>query len=64
MKHFSILALLALLCACSPQSGKVNMNQIDAEESAGNFTKAAYLIDLYIAENDLPAASYVLQTLS
>ena len=57
MKKFSILALLAFLCACSPQSGKVNRKQIDAEESAGNFTKAAYLIDLYIAENDLPAAS-------
>jgi len=33
------------------------MEQINAEEDAGNFTKAAQLIDLYIAENDLSADS-------
>ena len=57
MKHFSSLALIMLLCACSPQPVKVNMEQINAEEAAGNFTKATHLIDLYIAENDLSADS-------
>jgi len=57
MKQISIFALITLLCACSPQSAKVDMAQIDREEDAGNFTKAIHLIDLYIAENDLPAAS-------
>ena len=57
MKHFLFIAITMLLCACSPQSVKVNVAQIDAEEAAGNFTKAAHLIDLYIAENDLPADS-------
>jgi transglutaminase-like putative cysteine protease len=33
------------------------MEQIDTEEAAGSFTKASHLIDLYIAENDLPAVS-------
>lgn len=57
MKHFSILVFFALLYACSPQSGKVSRTQIDVEEAAGNFSKAARLIDLYIAENNLPADS-------
>ena len=57
MKHFSIVALITLLCACSSPTTKVSLEKIDAEEAAGNFTKAAHWIDLYIAENDLPAAS-------
>lgn len=51
------VVLIILLSACSPQSGKVDRTQIDAEEAAGNFTRAAHLIDLYIAENDLPPDS-------
>jgi hypothetical protein len=54
MKHFSIFLLFALLSTCQLQGAKVSMEQIDAEEAAGNFTKATQLIDLYIAENDLP----------
>ena len=57
MKYFSILSLIALLCACSHQTGKVDMKLINTEETAGNFKKAAHLIDLYIAENDLSADS-------
>jgi len=53
MKQFAILMVLSIVCACSCPSGKVSMEQIDTEEAAGNFTKAANLIDLYIAENDL-----------
>ncbi|MDR0540652.1 MAG: transglutaminase domain-containing protein [Dysgonamonadaceae bacterium] len=63
MKHFSILALIILFCACSFQSGKVSMEQINEEEAAGHFAKASHLIDLYIAENDLlPASVYELNT--
>jgi len=57
MKQFVIFLILLIVCSCSPQSGKVNIEQINTEEAAGNFTKAAYLIDLFIAENELPAAS-------
>ena len=32
MKQFAIFVLLSIICACSPQSVKVNMKQIDAEE--------------------------------
>lgn len=35
------------------QHPKVMMGEIDKEESGGNFTKAKYLIDLYIAQNNL-----------
>ena len=55
MRFFSILILTALLFACSPHLAKVSIKQIDDEEAAGNFTKATNLINLYIAENDLPA---------
>jgi len=54
---FYFLTIVILFSACSPQSVKVSIEQIDAEEAAGNFEKAANLIDLYIAENDLPATS-------
>ncbi|MDR1720769.1 MAG: transglutaminase domain-containing protein [Dysgonamonadaceae bacterium] len=47
---FSIACLLAFACS---QPAKVNLSQIDAEEAAGNFTKATQLIDLYMAQNDL-----------
>jgi len=57
MKKNAILPLLALLFACSSPVSKVTSEQIDAEEAAGNFTKATQLIDLYIAENDLSAAA-------
>ena len=50
---FAFITLLALLNACSSPSSKVTMAQIDAEEAAGNFTKATHLIDLYMAENEL-----------
>jgi len=36
---------------------KVKMEQIDAEEAAGNFTEATRLINLYLAENDLTVDS-------
>ncbi|MDR2622494.1 MAG: transglutaminase domain-containing protein [Dysgonamonadaceae bacterium] len=63
MKHLSIIALLALFCACSPPSGKISREQIAREEANGNFAKAAYLIDRYVAENDLsPAEVYELNT--
>ena len=56
MKKYFIFILLSIIYACSPQQVKVSMEQIDTEEAVGNFTKAACLIDLYIAENDLPPA--------
>lgn len=63
LKKYLISSLITLLCACSHQSEKVNMEMINTEESAGNFTKATHLIDLYIAENDLSADSvYELNT--
>ena len=61
MKHFLILALAALLIACSSPSAKTTMERIDAEEAAGNFAEATRLIDFYIAENELsPVAVYEL----
>jgi len=57
MKHFLYLALALLFSSCSQKTEKVSMKQIDTEEAAGNFTKATQLIDLYIAENNLPADS-------
>ncbi|MDR1526209.1 MAG: transglutaminase domain-containing protein [Dysgonamonadaceae bacterium] len=63
MKQFSIVALVALFCACSPPSDKVSREQIASEEAAGNYAKAAHLIDVYVAENDLsPAEVYELNT--
>ena len=53
MKNFLFLIFITFLCACSSPSAKPTLTQIDAEELAGNYTKAAYLIDLYIAENEL-----------
>ncbi|MDR3351381.1 MAG: transglutaminase domain-containing protein [Prevotellaceae bacterium] len=55
MKHLFLLLILPALCACAPQP--VSLAQIDAEEKAGNFTRAAHLIDLYIAEANPPAAT-------
>ncbi|GHT10666.1 cysteine protease [Bacteroidia bacterium] len=62
MKHFLSIALFLLICSCSPQQHQpVSLAQIDTEETAGNFKQAAYLIDLYIAENDLSEDSvYIL----
>ena len=57
MKQFVVLVLILIICACSLQSGKVSLEQINAEETAGNFTKAANLIDLFITENDLSVTS-------
>jgi hypothetical protein len=57
MKQILILLPVAFLFACSAHNAKVSMAQIDTEEAAGNFAKATYLIDLYIAENDLPASA-------
>ena len=57
MKHFLYLTLALSLFSCSQKPVKIGMKQIDAEEKAGNFTKATRLIDLYLAENDLPADS-------
>jgi transglutaminase-like putative cysteine protease len=58
MKQFFSIFLLALLCACSPP---VTREQIDAEEAAGNFKRAAHLIDLYLADNELqPEEVYAL----
>jgi len=57
MKQFVIFALVSIVCACSPRENKVKIEQINAEEVAGNFTKATHLIDLYIAENNLSADS-------
>ena len=61
MKHFLILAIAALLSACTSPSAVTRMEQIDAEEAAGNFSKATRLIDFYIAENELsPVCVYEL----
>ena len=57
MNHFIVFTLIALLSACTSPSSKVTMAQIDAEEAAGNFTKSTQMIDWYIAENDLSAAT-------
>ena len=57
MKQLLFLSFIALLCACSPKTGKVSIEQIDAEEAAGNFANATRLIDLYIAENELSPVS-------
>jgi len=57
MKHFLYLIGILLFFSCSQKTEKISMKQIDAEETAGNFTKATQLIDLYIAENNLPADS-------
>ncbi|MDR2358486.1 MAG: transglutaminase-like domain-containing protein [Prevotellaceae bacterium] len=54
-KIFYCFAFALLLCACTPSP--VSLAQIDAEEKAGNFTRAAYLIDLYIAETNPPATT-------
>jgi transglutaminase-like putative cysteine protease len=53
MKRLLILFALPALWACTTQPA-ASPAQIDAEEKAGNFTRAARLIDLYIAGNDLP----------
>ncbi|MDR1782689.1 MAG: transglutaminase-like domain-containing protein [Dysgonamonadaceae bacterium] len=47
-----LLLAVAALCGCSNTS-KVTLEQIDKEEQAGNFSKATYLIDLAIAQNNL-----------
>ena len=57
MKHFALVLLFSIMYACSPHSVKVTMEQIDTEEAIGNFTNATRLIDLFIAENDLPPAT-------
>jgi transglutaminase-like putative cysteine protease len=57
LKQFLILISLVILSACSPETKKVTLEQINAEEQAGNFTTATHLIDLYLAENALPADS-------
>ena len=63
MKQFVLFVLLSTIYSCSPHSAKVSMEQIDVEEAAGNFTKANYLIDLYITENELfPNSIYELNT--
>jgi len=38
---------------CTPSNKPVTMEQIDASADKGNFTEAKYLIDTYIAQNDL-----------
>lgn len=56
MKH--VIATFFLLFAIACSSGKQNVvtiEQINAEEAAGDFTKAKKAIDLYIAQNDLSA---------
>lgn len=60
MKRLFLLFVLPALYACTPSP--VSPAQIDAEENAGNFTRAAYLIDLYIAGKNPPADTvYALQ---
>jgi transglutaminase-like putative cysteine protease len=61
MKKTFLLFVVPFFWACSAQP-PVSPAQIDAEEKAGNFTKAAYLIDCFIAENNPPADTvYALQ---
>ncbi|MDR3134176.1 MAG: transglutaminase domain-containing protein [Prevotellaceae bacterium] len=55
MKQLLLLLLIPAMYACAPSP--VSLAQIDAEETAGNFTRAAYLIDLYIAEQRPPEAT-------
>jgi len=57
MKPFFYFAIALLFFSCSQKTEKISLKQIDTEETTGNFTKATRLIDLYIAENDLPADS-------
>jgi len=57
MKSFLYLAVALLFFSCSQKPEKISLKQIDVEETAGNFTEATRLIDLYISENDLPAGS-------
>jgi len=44
MRYFLLLAIIMLLCACSPQSVKVSMEQINAEETTGNFTAEIFIM--------------------
>jgi len=62
MKRVTAIALLLLAAACSSHRQKnVAMEQINAEEAAGDFTKAKKSIDLYIAQNELsPEEVYTL----
>ena len=54
MKHLIIITSIILTIACSSSQQKtVTIEQINAEETAGDFTKAKKSIDLYIAQNDL-----------
>ncbi len=56
MKHLIIILSLLFTIACSSNQQKaVTMEQINAEEAAGDFAKAKKSIDLYIAQNDLSA---------
>ncbi|MDR1762336.1 MAG: transglutaminase domain-containing protein [Dysgonamonadaceae bacterium] len=56
MKKILLLFAAAAICGCSNNS-KVTLEQIDKEENLGNFSKANYLIDLMIAQNNLPEDS-------
>lgn len=59
MKQIFTFILLLTVCSCSKPSAPVSLDQIAAEEQAGNFTKASRLIDVYIAGNELsPEALY------
>lgn len=52
MKHLYLIIITLAIWGCNTQRPKpVSLEQIDTEEKAGNFTKASYLIDLYIAGN-------------
>lgn len=54
MKHIIAITALVFTIACTPCQQKViTIEQINAEEAAGDFTKAKKSIDLYIAQNDL-----------
>ena len=55
MKQYLLFILMFLIFACSQQTGKISLSQIDAEEAAGNFTRASQWIDLYVAQHDLTA---------
>lgn len=51
--HIIYILVILFISACSSKQEEVTLVRIDAEEQAGNFSKAQKLIDLYIAQNDL-----------
>lgn len=54
-KILSVISVMFLFSHLVAQQKSVTIDQINREQSVGNFTSAKKLIDLYIAENELSA---------